>query len=159
MARTKNTAMDRSKNVTLTTARKGQHAPRKTIISKKTVARKAMARPEKSVSRRSRPGSQVRKEINAMQRRVTNVIPVACFQRLVRDITCSLPSGGSDIRFQAQAVNALQEASEAMLSQVLGDCQILANHAHRVTIMDKDVQIYMRIVRPSWANSICGNMF
>ncbi|EET01403.1 histone H3 [Giardia duodenalis assemblage B] len=158
MARTKNTAMDRSKNVHVTTARKGQHAPRKTILSKKTVARKAMSKPEKAVTRRARPGSQVRKEINTMQRRVTSVIPIACFQRLVRDITCSLPSGGNEIRFQAQAISALQEASEAMLSQVLGDCQILANHAHRVTIMGKDIQIYMRIVRPPWMNNIQASM-
>lgn len=154
MARTKNTAMDRSKSVHVNTARKGQHAPRKTILSKKTVARKAISKSEKAVTRRARPGSQVRKEITNMQRRVTSVIPIACFQRLVRDITCSLPSGGNEIRFQAQAIGALQEASEAMLSQVLGDCQILANHAHRVTIMDKDIQIYMRIVRPPWMNEI-----
>ncbi|ESU35053.1 Histone H3 [Giardia duodenalis] len=158
MARTKNTAMDRSKSVHVNTARKGQHAPRKTILSKKTVARKAISKSEKAVTRRARPGSQVRKEITSMQRRVTSVIPIACFQRLVRDITCSLPSGGNEIRFQAQAIGALQEASEAMLSQVLGDCQILANHAHRVTIMDKDIQIYMRIVRPPWMNGIHGSM-
>ncbi|EFO64388.1 Histone H3 [Giardia lamblia P15] len=158
MARTKNTAMDRSKSVHVNTARKGQHAPRKTILSKKTVARKAISKSEKAVTRRARPGSQVRKEITSMQRRVTSVIPIACFQRLVRDITCSLPSGGNEIRFQAQAISALQEASEAMLSQVLGDCQILANHAHRVTIMDKDIQIYMRIVRPPWMNGAHGSM-
>lgn len=150
--------MDRSKSVHVNTARKGQHAPRKTILSKKTVARKAISKSEKAVTRRARPGSQVRKEITNMQRRVTSVIPIACFQRLVRDITCSLPSGGNEIRFQAQAIGALQEASEAMLSQVLGDCQILANHAHRVTIMDKDIQIYMRIVRPPWMNGIHGSM-
>lgn len=150
--------MDRSKSVHVNTARKGQHAPRKTILSKKTVARKAISKSEKAVTRRARPGSQVRKEITSMQRRVTSVIPIACFQRLVRDITCSLPSGGNEIRFQAQAIGALQEASEAMLSQVLGDCQILANHAHRVTIMDKDIQIYMRIVRPPWMNGIHGSM-
>jgi histone H3 len=51
----------------------------------------------------------------------------------------------SDLRFQSQAVLALQEASEAYLVGLFEDTNLCAIHAKRVTIMPKDMQLSRRI--------------
>jgi histone H3 len=45
----------------------------------------------------------------------------------------------SDLRFQSQAVLALQEASEAYMVGLFEDTNLCAIHAKRVTIMPKDI--------------------
>ena len=51
----------------------------------------------------------------------------------------------SDLRFQSQAVLALQEACEAYLVGLFEDTNLCAIHAKRVTIMPKDMQLARRI--------------
>ena len=51
----------------------------------------------------------------------------------------------SDLKFQAQAVLALQEAAEAYLVGLFEDTNLCAIHAKRVTIMPKDMQLARRI--------------
>ena len=51
----------------------------------------------------------------------------------------------SDLRFQSQAVLALQEAAEAYLVGLFEDTNLCAIHAKRVTIMPKDIQLARRI--------------
>ena len=58
-------------------------------------------------------------------------------QRLVREIAQDFKV---DLRFQANALLALQEASEAYLVALFEDTNLCAIHAKRVTIMPKDVQ-------------------
>ena len=58
------------------------------------------------------------------------------FQRLVREIAQEMKE---DLRFQASAVAALQEAAEAYLTGLFEDSNLCAIHAKRVTIMVKDV--------------------
>ena len=50
-----------------------------------------------------------------------------------------------DIRFQSQALLALQEASEAHIVGLFEDTNLCAIHAKRVTIMKKDIQLAIRI--------------
>jgi len=64
------------------------------------------------------------------------------FQRLVREIAQDFRS---DLRFQAAAVLALQEASEAYLACLFQDTNLIAIHAKRVTIFPKDIQLARRI--------------
>jgi len=64
------------------------------------------------------------------------------FQRLVREIATEYKS---DLRFQSQAVLALQEASESYLVGLFEDTNLCAIHARRVTIMPKDMQLARRI--------------
>ena len=47
----------------------------------------------------------------------------------------------TDLHFQASAVMALQEASEAYLVGLMEDTNLAAIHAKRVTIMPKDIQL------------------
>lgn len=64
------------------------------------------------------------------------------FQRFVREIAVEFKQ---DIRFQSQAVLALQEAAEAYLVGLFEDTNLCAIHAKRVTIMTKDLHLARRI--------------
>ena len=64
------------------------------------------------------------------------------FQRLVREIASEYKN---DLRFQASAVLALQEAAEAYMIGLFEDTNLCAIHAKRVTIMPKDMQLARRI--------------
>ena len=66
------------------------------------------------------------------------------FNRLVREIAQDFKT---DLRFQAQAIGALQEAAEAYLVGLFEDTNLCAVHAHRVMIMPKDIQLARRIRR------------
>ena len=49
------------------------------------------------------------------------------------------------LRWQGSAIGALQEASEAYLVGLFEDANLIAIHAKRVTIQDKDMQLARRI--------------
>jgi histone H3 len=51
----------------------------------------------------------------------------------------------TDLRFQASALAAMQEASEAYLVGLFEDTNLCAIHARRVTIMPKDMQLARRV--------------
>ena len=70
------------------------------------------------------------------------LIRKAPFQRLVREVAHEYKQ---DLRFQSQAVLALQEAAEAYLVGLYEDSNCCAIHAKRVTIMPKDMQLAKRI--------------
>ena len=70
--------------------------------------------------------------------------------RQVREIGLSLlPIDGQALRWQSQAIQALQEAAEAFMVHLFEDTNLCAIHAKRVTIMQKDVQLARRI-RGAW---------
>jgi histone H3-like centromeric protein A len=56
---------------------------------------------------------------------------------------------GESMRWQSQAIQALQEAAEAFLVHLFEDTNLCAIHAKRVTIMQKDIQLARRI-RGAW---------
>ena len=63
-------------------------------------------------------------------------IPRGSFRKLVQEIASGFKS---DLRFQSQAVFALQEAAEAYMVGLFEDTNLCAIHAKRVTIMPKDI--------------------
>ncbi len=67
------------------------------------------------------------------------------FQRLVREIPQSFKIGSEAPRFQSTAVLALQEASEAFIVGLVEDTNLCAIHAKWVTIMNRDMQLALRI--------------
>ena len=67
------------------------------------------------------------------------------FSRLVREIAENYIGASYGIRWQSNAVLALQEASEAYLVHLLEDTNLCAIHAKRVTIMQRDIQLARRI--------------
>ena len=51
----------------------------------------------------------------------------------------------AELRFQSQALVALQEASEAYIVGVFEDTNLCAIHAKRMTVMKKDMDLARRI--------------
>ena len=131
MARTKQTARKST----------GGKAPRKQLTTK--AARKsAPATGGVKKPHRYRPGTVALREIRKYQKGTELLIRKLPFQRLVREIAQDFKSDG---RFQSTSVMALQEASEAYLTQLNEDTNLLACHAKRVTIQPKDIQLVRRI--------------
>jgi len=93
-------------------------------------------------SLRPKKNANVIREIRRLQRNTDLLLRKAPFQRLVREIATRIHKG---LRWQAQAVAALQEASEAYLVALFEDTNLCAIHAKRVTIMPKDMTLARRI--------------
>lgn len=91
---------------------------------------------------RYRPGTIALRQIRQYQKSTELLIAKQPFQRLVREIAQEFRS---ELRFQANAILALQEASESYLVGVFEDTNLCAIHAKRVTIMPKDLQLARRI--------------
>ncbi|EGD78697.1 histones H3 and H4 [Salpingoeca rosetta] len=135
MARTKQTAR-KSGNI-------GAKAPRKKLATK--AARKSAPLSQHGGVKkphRFRPGTVALREIRRYQKSTELLIRKLPFQRLVREIAQDFKT---DLRFQSQAVGALQEAAEAYLVNLFEDTNLCAIHAKRVTIMPKDIQLARRI--------------
>ena len=120
----------------------GAKAPRKTI-SFKAPARKTTPIPMNiKRPRRYRPGTVALREIRQFQKSTDLLIRKLPFQKVVREIATQFKS---DLRFQTQAILALQEACEAYLVKLFEDTNLCAIHAKRVTIMAKDMMLAKRI--------------
>ena len=131
MARTKQTARKST----------GGKAPRKQLASK--VARKsAPASGNLKKPHRFRPGTVALREIRKYQKTTNLLLRKQPFQRLVREVAADFKS---DLRFQATAVAALQEACEAHMVGLFEDTNLCAVHARRVTIMPRDMHLARRI--------------
>jgi histone H3 len=91
---------------------------------------------------RFRPGTVALREIRRYQKSDKLLMRRLPFQRLVREIAQEMKE---EYRFQAAAMNALQEAAEAYLVNLFQDTNLCAIHAKRVTIMPKDVHLARRI--------------
>ncbi|XP_026440543.1 histone H3-like centromeric protein HTR12 [Papaver somniferum] len=91
---------------------------------------------------RLRPGARALREIRKYQGSTDLLLPAAPFIR-VKLITekCSKEV----TRWQAEALIALQEATEAFLVNLFEVFQLCAIHAKRVTIMRKDWELARRL--------------
>uniref|UniRef100_A0AC35UD91 Histone domain-containing protein n=1 Tax=Rhabditophanes sp. KR3021 TaxID=114890 RepID=A0AC35UD91_9BILA len=92
--------------------------------------------------RRFLPGTVALREVKKYQKSTELLIKKAPFQRLIREIAQTFKT---DLRFQATAVMALQQASEAYLVGLFEDTNLCAIHAKRVTIMPQDLQLARRL--------------
>ena len=99
--------------------------------------------------RRFRPGTVALKEIRRYQKSTELLIRKLPFQRLVREIATDrdvVPGHMiGKLRFQTDAIKALQESCEAYLVGLFEDTNLCAIHAKRVTIMPKDIHLARRI--------------
>lgn len=125
MARTKLTARNST----------GGKAPRKTVAGKRPP-------PQTKKPHRFRPGTVALREIRRYQKSTELLIPKLPFSRLVREIA---QLHKDDLRFQASALLATQEATEAYMTGLFEDSNLCAIHAKRVTIMPKDMQLAERV--------------
>ena len=118
---------------------------KKVMSVKKVASIKKTAPADGGMKRKNRakPGTNALREIRRYQKSMNNLLPRAPFQRLVRDITAEC--GGHDLRFQSQALVALQEATEAYVVGLFEDTNLCCMHAKRVTVQQKDMQLARRI--------------
>ena len=84
------------------------------------------------------PGTVALREIRQYQKTTELLIRKLPFNRLVREVTQDFKT---DLRFQTQAIGALQEAAEAYLVGLFEDTNLCAIHAKLVMIMPKDIQL------------------
>ena len=87
---------------------------------------------------RYRPGTVALREIRRFQKSTELLLRRRPFARLVREVAQDFKS---DLRFNDNAIMALQEASEAYLVGLFEDSNKCALHAKRVTVMPKDIQL------------------
>lgn len=130
---------------TKTTARKssaGVKKPRKQLTTKSAKKSTPIVTAGIKKPHRFRPGTIAAREIRRYQKSTELLLRKLPFQRLVKEIAQELRP---ETRFQASAILALQEASEAYLVGLFEDTNLCAIHANRVTIMEKDILLARRI--------------
>lgn len=93
-------------------------------------------------AKRYRPGTVAFREIRRYQQSTELLMPKQPFERVVREI---IQDFNKDLRCQPEALQVLQEATEAYLVGVFKDTNFSAIHARRVTITPKDMQLARRI--------------
>jgi histone H3 len=122
----------------------GGKAPRKHFASKAQRISKQTSSNVGGIKKphRFKPGTVALREIRRYQKNTDLLIRKLPFQRLVREIAQEFRT---ELRFQAGAVAALQEAAEAYLVGLFEDTNLCALHSKRVTIMPKDMQLARRI--------------
>jgi len=138
MARTKQTAKS---NITGTIG-----APKKKVTK---IAARAQKAGQGSVKKphRYRPGTVALREIRRYQKSTNLLLRKLPFQRLVREMMQDeekiIRTQGRDVslRIQGQALYALQEATESYVVNMYEDTNLLALHAKRITVMDKDLRL------------------
>jgi len=119
-------------------AKKG--APKKRAAQKTVPSGGGIKKPH-----RFRPGTVALREIRRYQKSYDLLLRKLPFQRLVREIAQNFKT---ELRFQASAIAALQEAAEAYLVGILEEANLCAIHAKRVTLMPKDIVLALKI-RPN----------
>ncbi|XP_052620203.1 histone H3-like centromeric protein CENH3 isoform X2 [Lactuca sativa] len=106
-------------------------SPRKTPSSSEAGAG------ERKRHHRHKPGTQALREIRRLQKTVNLLI------RTVREISNYFAPEVT--RWQAEALQALQEAAEDYLVQLFEDSMLCSIHAKRVTLMKKDWELARRL--------------
>lgn len=93
-------------------------------------------------ARRFKPGTVALREVKRYQKSTELLLLRAPFQRFVKEICRGIDP---DIRFQSQALLALQESAESYLVGLFEDSNLCAQHANRITVMKKDLDLARRI--------------
>ncbi|KAF2798562.1 histone-fold-containing protein [Melanomma pulvis-pyrius CBS 109.77] len=103
---------------------------------------------------RYRPGTLALREIRKYQKSTELLLLKTPFQRVVREIAQAQSDPTKEpFRWQSQAIQALQEATEAFLVSLFTDANLCAIHAKRVTIQQKDIQLARRL-RAAWGAAV-----
>ena len=119
-------------------------SPRKSLTPRKTPISSSSSR--KNTGSRYRPGQKALKEIRFYQKNTDLLIRRLPFARVVKEVQTFVSP--RDYRWQASAMMALQEATEAHLVSLFEDAYLCTIHAKRVTLMPKDIQLARRIRGP-----------
>ncbi|CCW71552.1 unnamed protein product [Phytomonas sp. Hart1] len=91
---------------------------------------------------RWRPGTVALREVRRYQASTDFLISRAPFRRLVREIVANLKDS---VRMRSSALEAVQEATESYIVNLLNDANLCTIHAKRVTLFPKDLQLALRL--------------
>lgn len=119
----------------------------------RTPGRHKQVTPQKAVKRRV--GYRALQEIKRLQSSTVTLIPRLPFARVVRELLFCI--AGEDFRMQKLALKALHEASEAVIVAILEGANILSHHARRVTLMNRDLDVFLVILRSYGSLHTCLN--
>lgn len=110
---------------------------------------------ENKVKKPPKAGKQsigIIKEIRRLQKGFDLLLPRASFHRIVRDITMAVTNERNDaasdrpgFRYQAAALEALQEATETFMVRLFEDAYLCTHHAKRVTLFIQDLRLCQRL--------------
>jgi histone H3 len=116
------------------------------LVTKAARMSRPPSKADAATKQRYRPSIVALSEIRKYQNSSELLIRKLPFQRLVRDIAQDITREGNkeEVRFQSNAILALQEAAEAYLVRLFEDSQMCAIHARRVTIMPRDMRLALR---------------
>ncbi|CAI2331089.1 unnamed protein product [Caenorhabditis sp. 36 PRJEB53466] len=92
---------------------------------------------------RFRPGTVVLEEIRRYQKTADLLLPKRPFQDVCREIVQDYMT---DLSFTNQSLEALQEAAEAYVVEVLRESNGVAAHAGRQTIKPEDVKYIVGLI-------------
>ena len=95
--------------------------------------------------REARVGMRALREIRFYQKSMCFLILMLAFQHYVREKALDFKINVRELRWQARALYALQDAVEAYLVALLADANLLTTHAKRFTLMPKDLYLVKRI--------------
>lgn len=90
---------------------------------------------------RWRRGTVALREIRRYQKGTQQLVQKLPFRRLVREVGAMFKP---DLRFTADALEAIQEISESYMIQLFRETQGAAIHAERVKITGKDMEYVLR---------------
>ncbi|KAK0519631.1 hypothetical protein OC834_007092 [Tilletia horrida] len=104
---------------------------------------------------KARPGEAVLRDIRRYQRSTEHLIAKLPFRRLVRELTQDHTPHGArkwnermwyeGYMYSEKALEAIQDAAEAYIVELLEDCAAAAAHAKRKTIMPSDMALALRL--------------
>jgi len=89
---------------------------------------------------RFKPGTVALREIRRYQKSVETLIPKLPLRRVIREVAAPYQD---DLRFSAQALDALQQASEAYLVELFSDANNCAIEHDRKTVEPRDMRLAM----------------
>ena len=121
-----------------------RHATNVKVTSKvKKTSKKKAGGPGVKKPHRFRPGTVALREIKRFQKGAGLLIRKQPFYRLAREISQEF---SVNVRFQATALDVLQNWAEAKLISLGAKANLAAIHSKRVTVMPKDLQLARRIL-------------
>lgn len=133
-----------SESVAKPRERSRKTTPPKRVIGPTTTV--VVKKPQKP--HRFRSGTVALREIRKYQKSTESLIRKRPFQRLVREITESVPRSNSNgpMRFTSESINALQEAAESYMVRFFEDSYLYTLSSGRIMLTTKDMK-FIKMVR------------
>ena len=131
-------------------ARTKEAAPKRPAPKRPAKGKRTYTKKTKNGKRRKLPGEKALKEIRNIQGSTDLLLRKLPFQRLVRELCDQISSDlfkneNKQFRWQASALEALQEAAERYTVGLLNDSNLAAIHAKRVTLFRTDMVLVQRV--------------